>query len=103
MATNICLNLIRDRRPQTESDPAEVIARIAHYDDHENRFLASRLLDRLFADELADTRQMATLHFVDGMTLQEVADVVNLSVSGVRKRLRLFRQRVLDREVNHGP
>lgn len=103
IATNICLNLIRDRRPQAADDPEEPLARIAHYDDHEHRFIASRLLDRLFSDELQGTRQMAVLHYVDGMTLQEVADTVNLSVSGVRKRLRLFRQRVLDREVNHGP
>ena len=34
---------------------------------------------------------MAILHYVDGMTLQEVADEVGMSVSGVRKRLRGLR------------
>jgi RNA polymerase sigma-70 factor (ECF subfamily) len=38
---------------------------------------------------------MAVLHFVDGMTYREVARETNLSVSGVRKRLRDFRARAL--------
>ena len=38
---------------------------------------------------------MAVLHFVDGMTYQEVARETRLSVSGVRKRLRDFRARAL--------
>ncbi len=102
MASNVCLNMIRDDRVQTVDDPDELIARIARYDDHEQRFIYSRLLDRLFGDEPGDTRQMALFHYVDGLTLQEVADSVKMSVSGVRKRLRLFRERVLDQEVNHG-
>ncbi len=36
---------------------------------------------------------MAVLHYVDGMTLEEVASHVGMSVSGVRKRLRLLKQR----------
>ena len=34
------------------------------------------------------------LHFADGMTLQEVADEVGMSMSGVRKRLRGLRERL---------
>jgi RNA polymerase sigma-70 factor (ECF subfamily) len=34
---------------------------------------------------------MATLHYLDGWTLEEVAREVGLSVSGVRKRLRSLR------------
>ena len=36
---------------------------------------------------------MAVMHYVDGMTLEEVARNVGLSVSGVRKRLRQLRER----------
>ena len=36
---------------------------------------------------------MAVLHYVDGMTLQEVSTEVGLSVSGVRKRLRGLKER----------
>ena len=48
--------------------------------------------------EPASTRTMATLHLLDGMTLQEVADAVGLSVSGVRKRLRTFQAKLKDLE-----
>jgi RNA polymerase sigma-70 factor (ECF subfamily) len=34
---------------------------------------------------------MAVLHYVDGMTLEQVARECGLSVSGVRKRLRALR------------
>jgi RNA polymerase sigma-70 factor (ECF subfamily) len=34
---------------------------------------------------------MAVLHYVDGMTLAQVARACGLSVSGVRKRLRALR------------
>ena len=37
---------------------------------------------------------MAVLHYRDGMTLEEVAGEVGLSVSGVRKRLRGLRARL---------
>jgi RNA polymerase sigma-70 factor (ECF subfamily) len=52
------------------------------------------LLDRLFRKEKQSTREIATLHFVDGMTLQEVADEVGLSLSGVRKRIRELKARI---------
>jgi RNA polymerase sigma-70 factor, ECF subfamily len=35
---------------------------------------------------------MAVLHYVDGLSLEQVADEVGLSVSGVRKRLRKLRE-----------
>ena len=39
---------------------------------------------------------MALLHYVDGMTLEEVAEEVGMSVSGVRKRLRGLRAQLQD-------
>jgi RNA polymerase sigma-70 factor (ECF subfamily) len=42
---------------------------------------------------------MAVLHYVDGMTLEETAETVGLSVSGVRKRLRSLQARVKNLEV----
>ena len=49
------------------------------------------MLARLFGRQRESTRTMAFLHYVDGMTLEQVAGVVGLSVSGVRKRLRGLR------------
>jgi RNA polymerase sigma-70 factor (ECF subfamily) len=53
------------------------------------------LLDDIFASEKESTRTMAVLHYVDKLTLEETAECVGLSVSGVRKRLRRLRERGL--------
>jgi RNA polymerase sigma-70 factor (ECF subfamily) len=41
---------------------------------------------------------MAVMHYVDGMTLEETAAAVGLSVSGVRKRLAALRMRLRELE-----
>ncbi len=94
MATNVCLNVIRGRRVRLgEEDGEEALARIACTDEAEEQTLAGAFLDRIFSREKPSTREMAVLHFVDGLTLEQVAGEVGLSVSGVRKRLREFRAR----------
>lgn len=96
IATNVCLNRIRSskRKPETPND--ELPAAIAGTDDPEERTLAGHFLDRLFAREPESTRTIAVLHYVDGLTLEETAARVGLSVSGVRKRLRGLRKRGLE-------
>ena len=88
MATNVCLNHIRTtkRRPETPSET--LLEELATLDEAEDRSLAQRILGRIFASEQPSTQTIAVLHLVDGMTLDEVAREVGLSVSGVRKRLR---------------
>jgi RNA polymerase sigma-70 factor (ECF subfamily) len=88
MATNVCLNKIRssDRRP--EDAQSELLVRIAGASGDEARSEARSVLDRVLGREPISTTTIAVLHLHDGMTLQEVADAVGLSVSGVRKRLR---------------
>jgi RNA polymerase sigma-70 factor (ECF subfamily) len=88
MATNICLNMIRDEKKSAVVNDEEALAKIARYDDAEERILASDLLDRIFERELASTREIAVMYYIDGMTLGDVAQEAGLSVSGVRKRLR---------------
>ena len=95
MATNVCLNIIRDRKPERTDAGEDILARIACCDEQENRTLAAVILDRIFDREKPSTREMAVLHFVDGMTYREVARATSLSVSGVRKRLRDFRARAM--------
>ena len=82
IATNVCLNMMRSsrRRPQSAGDDA--LDRIASSEDVEARVLDRHLLDSIFGRERASTRTMAVLHYVDGMTLEEVAKHVGLSVSG---------------------
>ena len=93
IATNVCLNIIRaeKRRPRTNDEL--VLASIASEDDPERKALSRHLLGRVFSSEQPSTRAMAVMHYVDGMTYEEVASHVGLSVSGVRKRLRTLRSR----------
>jgi RNA polymerase sigma-70 factor (ECF subfamily) len=91
IATNICLNKIRSSRRRPESRDDDLIYRIATAEEPGARSEARSLLARLFQREQESTRTIAVLHLLDGMTLQEVADEVGMSVSGVRKRLRKLR------------
>ena len=93
IATNTCLNVIRGLKRKPEVIGDEIIEAIAGYDDHP-RITESRVfIDDIFEDEAKDTRTMATLHYVDGLTLEETAKQVGLSVSGVRKRLTKLKER----------
>jgi RNA polymerase sigma-70 factor (ECF subfamily) len=93
IATNVCLNRLeaRSRAPLTGQD--EALDRIASADDTEGRATARLFLESLFGREKESTRTIAVLHYVDGMTLEETAERVGLSVSGVRKRLRRLQER----------
>ena len=88
MATNVCLNRIRSQKRRPEDPVDDMLGRIAAVSREEERTGARDLLDRVLGREPVSTTTIAVLHLHDGMTLQEVADAVGLSVSGVRKRLR---------------
>lgn len=97
IATNICLNVLRAQRVRAEESGDDVLDRIAAEDDSEHRTIAGDLLDRLFRREKTSTREIAVMLYVDGMTFREAARETGLSVSGVRKRIREFRSRAVDR------
>lgn len=88
MATNVCLNRIRDRARQPATVDDDRLYRIATAEEPGAQSDARVLLDRLFGRHPESSRTMAVLHYVDGLTLDEVAGETGLSVSGVRKRLR---------------
>ena len=92
IATNVCLNRIRDRARRAESADEEQLDRIARADAAGGESEARLTLDWLFARHPESSRTMAVLHYVDGLTLEQVAAHTGLSVSGVRKRLRKLRQ-----------
>lgn len=96
MATNRCLNIIRDDRRKALVPGDEILDRIARYDTAGEVLLLTDLLDRVFGKEAVSTREIAVLHYVDGMTLEEVSREVGLSVSGVRKRLRRLQESARD-------
>jgi len=95
MATNVCLDRLRAarRRPENADDQL-LLAIAAQAPDGESRSAARRLLDQIFRRESESTLTIAVMHYVDRMTLEEVAEEVGLSVSGVRKRLRTLRARL---------
>ena len=102
-ATHVCLNRLRTRRRHPEDGDDALVSRIACDDSLEERSLADVVLAQLFGREPPSTRVMATLHYVDEMTLEEVAEACEMSVSGVRKRLRGLRARLLNLlEESHG-
>lgn len=104
IATNVCLNRIRAeklRTPATTDDA--VLTVIASHEDLEARGVAAAVLRKLFARELPSTAHLAVLHFVEGLTLEEVASEVGLSVSGVRKRLRNLKARLASLEKDASP
>ncbi len=92
IATNLCLNRIRDRGRHAVPTEDAVLERIAAPGTPGEPSEARLVLDRLFRRDRASTRTIAVLHYLDGVTLEEVAREVGLSVSGVRKRLRRLRR-----------
>lgn len=95
-ATNVCLNRLRSDRRHPEDRGDELLHAIAAEPDDSPaaRALARRFLERLFGREPVSTRLIAVLHYVDRLTLEEVAAEVGMSVSGVRKRLRGLQARI---------
>jgi RNA polymerase sigma-70 factor (ECF subfamily) len=92
IATHVCLNRIRDRARRAESPDEEEINRIARAGPPDGGTEARLTLDWLFRRHPASSRTIAVLHYVDGLTLEQVASHTGLSVSGVRRRLRKLRQ-----------
>lgn len=102
IATNVCLNRLRTRRRRPEDAADDLLLRIAGSGgDSEGQAVARGMLARLFGGEgplEASSRTIAVMHLVDGMTLEEVAAEVGMSGSGVRKRLRTLRARLVELE-----
>ncbi len=93
MATRICIDKLRHASVRSAAGE-ELLGTIASAEDIEQDTYARRLLDRIFGRHEESTRVMAVLHYVDGLTLEEVAEQVNLSAAGVRRRLGKLREHV---------
>ena len=94
VATNVCLNRLReDRRRGLRQNPS-LLPELVLVPAREAAVSAGSLLDHLFKNETDDTRQIAVMYFVDGMTLKEIGAALELSTSGVHKRLDRLRRRI---------
>lgn len=92
VATNVCLNRIRGRRTPVAGAAETLLDEIARVEDDGRVVEVRSVLERLFSRHQPSSRLIAVLHYVDGLTLQQVATEVGMSVSGVRKRLDALRQ-----------
>jgi len=97
VATHVCLNRLRaTRRRREDASGEDLLEQLAALDDGVGTSPLRRAVDRVMGHEPQSTRTMAVLHFVDGLTLEETAHEVGMSVSGVRKRLRVLKERIKD-------
>lgn len=98
VATNVCLNKLRHRK-RKPSDPAtDLLTQIAAAGEELERSHARSLLARALGREPESSALIAVLHLHDGWTLEETAEAVNMSVSGVRKRLRKLKAMLAELE-----
>ena len=98
VATRVCLNKIRSEKLRSGPQIDNLLTEIADNAtaNHEDVTNASLLLEQIFKASKPDTREMAILHYLDGYTLEETAQKMNMSVSGVRKRLRTLREKAIE-------
>ncbi len=94
MATNECLMKLRTARRRPESPADDLVHEIANSPDVDSRLDAAAALDWLFGREPPSTKVIATLFLVDGMTWEQIASEVGMSVSGVRARVRRLRTHI---------
>jgi len=99
MATNQCLKeLQRYSTRHKVSDGDSLLERIASAGDDEERHMSRGVLKKLFGKHPESSRTIAVLHLVDGFTLEETAQMVKMSVNGVRKRLQALRDTLKELE-----
>lgn len=88
-ATHVCLNKIRSDKYRNHSDIEDLQEIITDSKSNleEEKIDAKLLLNYIFDSRKEIDREIAILHFVDGYTLEETAEKLNMSVSGIRKRI----------------
>jgi len=94
MATNTCLNRLRKDKRETINDlSGETETLLAGTDMGFEQVEAEILLEDILKDESEMNRSICYMYHADGMTLREIGEAVDLSISGVKKRLEAFRGR----------
>lgn len=94
IATRICLNIIRSQKRRPAIPNGELLLNIATAEDVESNVWHKEMLGRIFNLVEPSTRVIAVMHFVDKLTWEEIAKANNLSISGVRKRIRILQEKV---------
>ncbi len=103
MATRVCLNRLRSARRRPEQPDSALIEALATLSGVEERMHARALLGKLFGRQPESSATIAALYWLDGLTLEEVAARVGMSVSGVRKRLRALQHELAHLATDRRP
>jgi RNA polymerase sigma-70 factor (ECF subfamily) len=96
IATNVCLNRIRNERKHTLSEYRDILYNTSFFETQDTDNTALNLWAYILAKEKETTRQIAVMYFVNGMTIKEIAETKNLSISGVHKHLDKLRRKIRD-------
>ncbi len=94
IATNVCLNRLRNESKHTISKYLDILHNISFFDQQEADDAAKKLLEYVLERENESARSIAIMYFVNGMTIKEIAETMKLSVSGVHKQLEKLRRRI---------
>lgn len=97
IATNICLNKIRNERKHSLNEYLDILHNTSFFESREGNTSALNLLAYILEKEKENTRRIAVLYFVNGMTIKEIAETKNLSISGVHKHLDKIRRKIRDK------
>ncbi|MES0491599.1 MAG: sigma-70 family RNA polymerase sigma factor [Leptospirales bacterium] len=100
-ATHVCLNLIRKQKNHLSMDVDSVVYNIASSEDLEKNLLLKDKLHSLFQGEKKTTRVIAFMRYIDKMSLRDIADEMDMSISGIKKRLRNIKDKYQKMELEY--
>ncbi len=94
VTTTTCLNRLRTLRRRPEDPMAELPEPPPAGDSLLDALALRQLLDLLLRDQDDRTQQCVIYHFVDGMTHDEIGELLAITGAAVRKRIATFRASV---------
>jgi RNA polymerase sigma factor (sigma-70 family) len=97
IATNVCLNRIRNERKHTLNEYLDILYNTSFLENNESNIAVKNLWAYILEKEKKIPRQIAIMYFLNGMTIKEIAQTMNLSVSGVHKHLDKIRRKIRDK------
>jgi RNA polymerase sigma-70 factor (ECF subfamily) len=96
ITTTTCLNKLRSRRRRPE-DPVEEPIDVPFHDSALSTYDVRDVLRHVAEITDEGTQACMVYHYVDGMTHEEIGEILGISAAAVRKRLRVLRERFRDR------
>lgn len=97
MATNICINRIRNERKHEVKKYLDVVQNTSFFETQEEKTIAKYLFEFVLKKEKGNTRNIAVMYFINGMTIKEVASTLKLSKSGVHKHLEKLKRKMREK------